>query len=84
MNQLAIGGYARRVQRMTIGSIRLVKNGKHKELEAEPEPPDGLNRCFATVRSWVVEFQQQRPDKPLQAFDNLFKDALDPRGAGDQ
>jgi hypothetical protein len=54
--------------------IRLVKHGKHKELKAGPKPPDCLNRCSATVRSWIVEFQQQRPDKSLQAFDSLFKD----------
>lgn len=58
--------------------VKLIKNRKRKasELHAEVESTDGPNRWSIAVRSWVVEFQQNRRDESLRALDCLFKDAL--------
>ena len=59
-------------------SVKLIKHGERKdaEIESNVESAAGPNRWSSAVRSWVVEFQQDRQDESLPAFDSLFKDAL--------
>ena len=57
--------------------IRLIKNGEPKagETPTEAEPAIDPNQWSTAVRSWVVEFQQNRQTESLPAFDSLFKDS---------
>jgi hypothetical protein len=61
-------------------SVKVIKNGKRRlpEIQIEPESAAGPDRWSTAVRSWVVQFQQNRRGESLPAFDSLFKDALPP------
>ena len=60
-------------------SVRLIKKkdrkgpGPQAEVESAVDP----NRWSTAVRSWVIEFQQDRRGESLPAFDSLFKVALE-------
>jgi hypothetical protein len=58
-------------------SVKLIKKAERKTptVPTETEFVDA-NRWSKAVRSWVNEFQQDRRDESLPAFDSLFKDKL--------
>ena len=64
-------------KRMLTHSVKLIKKAERETpmAPAETEFVDP-NRWSKTVRSWVNEFQQDRRDESLPAFDSLFKDEL--------
>jgi hypothetical protein len=61
---------------MTIKPIKLIKNAERQSDAIQPEvaPAAGTSSWSTTVRSWVVEFKQNRHAESLPAFDSLFKD----------
>jgi len=68
----------------TTRPVKLIKNEERKEPEAQAEVELAAdpNKWSTEIRSWVVEFQQQRTVESLPAFESLFKDALpEPEGA---
>jgi hypothetical protein len=56
-------------------AVKLIKNQERKgpDIQAKGEVAVDPNRWSTAVRSWVVEFQQNRRSESLPAFDNLFK-----------
>ena len=57
--------------------IKLIKKEDRKgsappvEAEATPDPKE----WSTSVKSWVKEFQKDRNDESVDAFDNLFPDS---------
>ncbi|HZE72108.1 MAG TPA: hypothetical protein VE135_21575 [Pyrinomonadaceae bacterium] len=71
-----------------MNTTRLVKHIKKRqrkdaEIQAAVEATAGPDRSSEAVRSWVVDFQQQRRDEALPGFDSLFKDTLPQSGHSD-
>jgi hypothetical protein len=65
----------------SMNSTRLVKHIKKRQrkdaqIRAEVESIPSPERSSEAVRSWVVDFRQQRRDEALPGFDSLFKDTL--------
>jgi hypothetical protein len=56
--------------------IKLVKKDERKDSKDRMEVNSGTapNRWSKAVRGWVCEFQRDRRDEILPAFDSLFKD----------
>jgi hypothetical protein len=54
--------------------ITLVKKENRilPHIRTEVDPVAGPNRWSSAVRSWVVEFQKERRDEILPAFERLF------------
>jgi hypothetical protein len=55
--------------------VKIIKKEKREapEVRAEVESAVDPNRWSTAVRSWVSDFQQNRRDESLPAFDSLFK-----------
>jgi hypothetical protein len=66
-------------------SVKLIKNGKLKELDSqiEVELAADPNKWSTEVRSWVAELRQDRRVESLPAFDSLFKEKLPESGQTD-
>lgn len=62
----------------TRSAARLVKKEHHKvpEIQATVESSADPKEWSTSVKSWVSEFQQQRGEESLRAFDSLFKDVV--------
>jgi hypothetical protein len=69
----------------TTRPVKLIKNEERKEPETqvEADPAADSNKWSTEVRSWVAEFQQNRQEESLQAFDSLFRDRLPEAGGTD-
>lgn len=56
--------------------VKLIKkedrNGPESTVEADASA--NPKEWSVAVNSWVCEFQKDRHDEPLQAFDSLFRD----------
>jgi len=56
-------------------TVRVIKNGKHKDPAIQDvESLPSTSGWSTEVRSWVVEFQERDRSELLPAFDSLFKD----------
>jgi len=55
--------------------VKVIKKEKREapEVRVDIESNVDPNRWSTAVRSWISEFQQNRRDESLQAFDSLFK-----------
>jgi hypothetical protein len=62
----------------TRAAARLVKKEHHKvpKIQATIESAVDPKEWSTSVKSWVSEFQQNRSEESLQAFDSLFKDVV--------
>lgn len=61
-----------------IKKAKVIKKAEREtpKVQSRIESGVGPNRWSTAVRSWVSEFQQDRREGSLPAFDSLFKDAV--------
>ena len=64
-------------------TVKVIKSEEREDtvIQSESESTDNPDRWSTEVRSWVVEFKQNRRVESLPAFESLFKDTQPDSGA---